>query len=139
MKLIEPSISGSVSSGQPAPIGHPSEDGKPVLPINDATARMLAQKVVAIIEESDVFQFLKHKMGESISRGQHNSHLWAERLGPDEGLPDPFEDDSLLGQGEEPDAQRLSQAMRGRSPAGGSIVRGSFYPGGKYLPSRNLR
>jgi hypothetical protein len=112
MKLIEPTISGSVSSGQPVSTGHPSEDGKPVLPINDATARLLAAKVVAIIEESDVFQYLKQKMGERISRDQHNSHLWTERLGPDEGLPDPFASDSLLGEGEEPPAHVLRDRMR---------------------------
>jgi hypothetical protein len=112
VKLIKPSTGGSVSSGQPAPTGHPTEDGRPHLPIDDTTARMLAAKVVAIIEESDVFQYLKQKMGERITRDQHNSHLWAERLGPDEGLPDPFASDSLLGEGEEPPAHVLRDRMR---------------------------
>jgi hypothetical protein len=142
MKLIKPSTGGSGTSGQPAPTGHPGEDGKPVMPINDTTARLLAQKVVAIIEQSDVFAYLRQKMGEKTARDQYSSRNWIDREPPEDRHPldDIFgPEPSLLGEGEEPPARRLSQAMRGRSPAGGSIVRGSYYPGGKYLPSRDLR
>jgi hypothetical protein len=115
MKLITPTTGGSGTSGEPAPIGHPSEDGKPVMPINDTTARLLAQKVVAIIEQSDVFAYLRDKMGESIARGQYSSRNWIDREPPEDRHPldNVFgEEPSLLGEGDEPPAHVLRDLYR---------------------------
>jgi hypothetical protein len=115
MKLITPTTGGSGSSGQPVSTGHPSEDGRPVLPINDATARMLAAKVVAIIEQSDVFAYLRQKMGEKTARDQYSSRNWIDREPPEDSHPldSVFGPEaSLLGEGEEPPAHVLRDLYR---------------------------
>jgi hypothetical protein len=110
MKLVKPTAGGSGTSGHPAAIGHPTEDGKPVMPINDTTARLLAQKVVAIIEQSDVFAYLRQRMGEKTARDQYASHGYQNTLPPENRHPldDIFgEEPSLLGEGDEPPAADL--------------------------------
>jgi hypothetical protein len=76
---------------------------------------MLAAKVVAIIEQSDVFAYLRQKMGEKITRDQYASHGYQNTMPPEDSHPldSVFgEEPSLLGEGEEPPAHVLRDLYR---------------------------
>jgi hypothetical protein len=76
---------------------------------------MLAQKVVATIEQTDVFQYLAHKMETQGVRDRYASHNYLDRMPPEDSHPldNVFgEEDSLIGSGTEPPAHVLRDLYR---------------------------
>jgi hypothetical protein len=101
------------------------------------------QAAVEAIKQSDVFKYMEYLMirHDLTDRDRDRRDERAGRLvydeGPDAWRPEPFEED-LDDELPEDELYAEEPAGRVRSPGGGSVVRGLYYPGGNYIPSKHL-